>query len=86
MRSLADRRFRLAALLTAAMIVLYFGFISLVAFAKPLLARPVVPGLTLGILIGALVIVVSWLLTWVYVRWMNTHYDSQMAEIKRGES
>ena len=85
MRSLADRRFRLSAALTATMIVLYFGFISLVAFAKPLLARPVVPGLSLGILIGALVILVSWLLTWIYVRWMNTHYDPHMAAIKRGE-
>ena len=54
---------------------IYFGFIALIAFNKPLLARRVAPGLTLGILLGALVIVASWLLTWVYVRWANTHYD-----------
>ena len=86
LRSLADRRFRIAATLTVAMIVLYFGFVSLVAYGPQLLARRIVPGLSLGILLGALVIVVSWLLTWVYVRWANTHYDPAQAEYRRGES
>jgi uncharacterized membrane protein (DUF485 family) len=36
------------------------------------------PGLSLGILLGALVIVVSWILTWIYVRWANTVYDAQV--------
>ena len=44
------------------------------AYAKPLMGRLVAPGLSLGVLLGALVIVASWLLTWVYVRWANTHY------------
>lgn len=77
-RLLARARARVAGLLTAAMIAMYFGFILLIAFNRELLARLVVPGLSLGILIGALVIVASWLLTWVYVRWCNTHYDAQM--------
>jgi len=38
----------------------------------------VVPGLSLGILLGALVIVTSWLLTWVYVRWANNVYDPRV--------
>ena len=50
-------------------------FIMLIAFGREILARRVMPGLSLGILLGALVIVVSWLLTWVYVRWANRHYD-----------
>ena len=45
----------------------------------------VVPGLTLGILLGALVIVISWLLTWVYVRWAATHYDPRVEALSRGE-
>ncbi len=53
------------------MMVAYFGFILLVAFDKPLLGRLVVPGLSLGILLGALVIVVAWVLIWIYVRWAN---------------
>jgi len=80
-RALARARARVAALLTATMIAIYFGFILLIAFNRELLARLVVPGLSLGILLGALVIVASWLLTWVYVRWCNTHYDAQMRDL-----
>ena len=56
-------------------LLLAYGFIALIAYDRPLLATLVAPGLTLGILLGALVIVVSWLLTYGYVRWANTHYD-----------
>lgn len=72
---LAARRWRIALTLTAVMIVMYFGFIALIAYDRPVLAKLVAPGLTLGILLGALVIVVSWLLTYGYVRWANDHYD-----------
>ncbi|HKN68293.1 MAG TPA: DUF485 domain-containing protein [Gemmatimonadaceae bacterium] len=75
LRALAARRWRIALTLTAVMIAIYFGFIALIAYDRPLLATLVAPGLTLGILLGALVIVVSWLLTYGYVRWANTRYD-----------
>lgn len=83
LRALAARRTRLAITLTVVMIVLYFGFILLIAFDKSLMGGLVAPGLSLGILLGALLIVVSWLLTWVYVRWANTHYDRELSEISR---
>jgi uncharacterized membrane protein (DUF485 family) len=79
---LAAARWRVQVMLTAAMIVLYFGFILLIAYNKPLLARMIAPGLSLGILLGALVIVVSWLLTLVYVRWANTHYDAGLDRLR----
>ena len=82
-RELGRRRWRVAATLTVAMVALYFGFISLIAFNRALLARKLTDGLSLGILLGALVIVVSWLLTWVYVRWANTHYDTALERINR---
>ena len=82
LEALAAARERIALVLTVVMILLYFGFITLVAFARPILARPVVPGLSLGILLGALVIVASWLLTWVYVRWMAVHYDREIERLK----
>ena len=75
LNALAAQRWRIALTLTAVMIVIYFGFIALIAYDRPVLARLVVPGLTVGILLGALVIVVSWLLTYGYVRWANTRYD-----------
>jgi uncharacterized membrane protein (DUF485 family) len=82
LHSLAAARRRVVFSLTAVMVVLYFGFIALIAFDKPLLARRVTPGLSLGILLGALVIVASWLLTLAYVRWANTHYDTQLDRLR----
>ncbi len=80
---LSSRRTRFAAALTAAMIVMYFGFILLIAYDKPLMGSLIAPGLSLGILLGAMVIVVSWIMTWVYVRWANTYYDRELAELQQ---
>ena len=68
------------------MIAVYFGFILLIAFNKEFLARKIGPGLSVGILLGALVIVISWLLTWIYVRWANTHYDTALDAIGKTTS
>jgi uncharacterized membrane protein (DUF485 family) len=83
LKAVSAARWRVAILLTTAMMVVYFGFILLVAFNKPLLAAQIAPGLSLGILLGALVIVASWVLIYVYVRWANTHYDAGVAELRR---
>jgi len=74
----------MAITLTIAMIAIYFGFILLVAFNKPLLGRLVSPGLSLGVLLGACVIVFSWILTWIYVRWANRHYDPALRDLRSG--
>jgi uncharacterized membrane protein (DUF485 family) len=76
-------RWRVALSLTAAMMAAYFGFILLVAFNKPLLGILIAPGLSLGMLLGALVIVIAWALTWIYVRWANTHYDSSLDRLRK---
>ena len=83
LEAVSAARWRVAISLTAAMMAAYFGFILLVAFNKPLLGSLVVPGLSLGMLLGALVIVVAWMLTWIYVRWANTHYDSSIDQLRR---
>lgn len=83
LRALDAARWRVAIALTAAMMVLYFGFILLVAFNKPLLTRLIAPGLSLGILLGALVIVAAWVLIWIYVRWANRHYDIAIEAMRR---
>ena len=83
LEAVSAARWRIAITLTAAMMAIYFGFILLVAFDKPLLGRVIAPGLSLGMLLGALVIVAAWVLTWVYVRWANTHYDRRLGELKR---
>ena len=84
LRELTRARRRVAIILTILMILLYFGFIGLIAFDRQLLARKLTDGISLGILLGALVIVISWLLTWFYVRWANANYDTVLADIDRG--
>ncbi|MNC84580.1 Inner membrane protein YjcH [compost metagenome] len=82
LEAVSAARWRIAILLTIAMMVVYFGFILLVAFNKPLLAARVAPGLSLGILLGALVIIVAWALTWIYIRWANMHYDNSIRHLR----
>jgi uncharacterized membrane protein (DUF485 family) len=82
LRALDSARWRIAVWLTVAMMAVYFGFILLVAYDKPLLTRLVLPGLSLGILFGALVIVAAWGLIWIYVRWANQHYDAKIEALR----
>ena len=81
LRELARARWRMAIGLSAVMIVLYFGFILLIAFNKPAMGALIVPGLSVGIVLGALVIVLTWLVTWFYVKWANKHVDTQLAKM-----
>jgi len=82
LRALGRMRTRIGLLLTLAVVLLYFGFIGAVAFAKPVLGWQVAPGLSVGIVFGATVIVAAWLLTWVYVRWANAHYDPALRALQ----
>jgi uncharacterized membrane protein (DUF485 family) len=83
LEAVSAARWRIAISLTIAMMAAYFGFILLVAFNKPLLGVVVARGLSLGMLLGALVILVAWTLTWIYVRWANTHYDASLERLRR---
>jgi uncharacterized membrane protein (DUF485 family) len=84
--ALARARTRIAGALTAVMVTIYFGFILLIAWAKPLMARQLVPGVSLGILLGAVVIVASFLITLVYVYWAYRHYDPALNLWRDSES
>lgn len=82
LEELAAAQWRLALTLTAVMMAVYFGFVLLVAYAKPLLGRLLTPGLSLGTLLGVLVIVTAWAVIWIYVRWANRHYDSTVKRLR----
>jgi uncharacterized membrane protein (DUF485 family) len=82
LRALAQTRWRVAISLTTVMVTIYFGFILLIAYDKPLMGRLIAPGLSIGVLAGALVIVATWLLTLGYVRWANTRYDAALDRLK----
>ena len=85
--AIAARRFRLAAALTTLMALGYFGFIALVAFAKPTAGRLLAGGrVSVGIVLGAAVIVLAPTLTAIYVRWTNRHYDAAIRRLKGGRS
>ncbi len=81
LRKLSGQRWRISLWLTAVMMFIYFGFILLVAFNKQLMGQTIVPGLSIGILLGALTIVAAWVLIFIYMRWANTHFDDQLAEV-----
>jgi uncharacterized membrane protein (DUF485 family) len=82
-QSLAAARWRIAIILTALVVILYFGFIALIAYQKELMGSLVMPGLSVGILLGSIVILASWFLTYVYIRWANKHYDERLDALKR---
>jgi len=82
-KKLVKYKWRVSILLTLTMLVIYFGFILLVAFNKPFLARPLGHNLTLGLPIGIGILVCAWLLTGVYIMWANRVHDSRMDEIKK---
>ena len=68
--------------LTALMVVVYYGYIALIAFNKPFLAQPIGAGvISLGIPIGLGVIVFTVVITGIYVRRANGEYDRLTAEI-----
>jgi uncharacterized membrane protein (DUF485 family) len=68
--------------LTAAMMVVYYGFIMLVAFNKPLLATRLGDGvMTVGMPLGLGVIVFTIVITGLYVRRANSQYDRLAAEV-----
>ena len=82
-RRVAAQRWRVAAVLTTGMVLVYFGFIALVAFEPQWLATLVSDGLSIGIVLGACVIVSAWVLTWLYISWANRVYDPALAALKR---
>ena len=68
--------------LTLLMLLVYFGYIALIAFNKPFLAQPIGNGVTtLGIPIGLGVIVFTIVITGFYVRRANSEFDRLTAEI-----
>jgi uncharacterized membrane protein (DUF485 family) len=73
--ALSARRWRVALSLTAVMLVVYFSFVLGIAFDKAALGRLLMPGLSLGMVLGVGVIVTAFGLTALYARWANQSYD-----------
>ena len=81
---LKSERSRFGWTLTIAMLIVYYGFILLIAFAKGLLSARIGEGvMTWGIPIGFGVILFTILITGVYVRRANGEFDELSEKIRR---
>jgi uncharacterized membrane protein (DUF485 family) len=83
--ALSRRRWRIAGVLSAIMIVGYFGFILLVAFDKSTAGTLIGGTVSIGIVLGASVILLAPLLTVIYVRWANRTYDAGVTRLRQGK-
>lgn len=70
--------------MTIVELILYFGFVALIAYNKPFLARKLSAesATTIGIPIAVLTIFFSWVLTTIYIFWANSKYDDMVKKIK----
>lgn len=79
---LQSKRNNFGWMLSILMMIVYFGFIGLIAFNKPFLGQPIGAGvMSLGIPIGMGVIVFTIFITGLYVREANSEYDALTAQI-----
>ncbi len=82
-RRLVRIKWRISLFLTFLMLLVYFGFILLIAFDKPFLARPIGKNLTLGLPIGIGILIFAWVLTGIYTAWANRIYDREVEALKK---
>ncbi|HEY3488898.1 MAG TPA: DUF485 domain-containing protein [Candidatus Deferrimicrobiaceae bacterium] len=83
-QKLKSQKDTISIILTILELVLYFGFIAIIAYNKPFLAQKLSPdaAMTIGIPIAIGVIILSWVLTGVYIYWANTSYDVMVKRVK----
>ena len=83
-QELRAKRNPLGTVLTILMLIVYFGYIGLIAFDKAFLAKPIGAGVTsLGIPIGMGVILFTIAITVYYVRIANNKFDAMTADIMK---
>jgi uncharacterized membrane protein (DUF485 family) len=81
-QSLSGQKFVMSTILTILELVLYFGFIALIAFNKPFLSQKLSGAITIGIPIAVGTIILSWIFTGIYIRWANNTYDVLVKKVK----
>lgn len=81
---LVTERTKFGWILTVLMLVVYFGFIGLIAFDKSVMAIKVGGGTaSLGLFLGVFVILFAFLLTGIYVARANTRFDALSEALQR---
>ena len=83
-QELKSKRSSFGWLLTALMMIVYYGFIMLVAFNKELLSARMGSGvMTWGMPIGLAVILFTIIITAIYVRRANSEFDSLTDRVQK---
>ena len=83
-RQLVARRSRFGWMLTWMMMVVYYGFILLIAFDKELMSRKLGTGvMTWGMPIALIVIIFTVTVTGIYVLRANSEFDMLTAKIRQ---
>jgi len=83
-KELVAKRTRMSWLFAVLVLGAYYGFIALVAFAPQVLHVPLGSGRTTwGVILGFGILVLSWILTGLYVRRANNELDAINNEILR---
>ncbi len=81
-KNLVAQKNSISWILTVLELVLYFGFIALIAFNKPFLGARLVGSITIGIPIAVGTIILSWVFTGIYIRWANSKYDDLVKKVR----
>ncbi len=83
-KELSSQKNTISIILTVLELVLYFGFIGLIAYNKPFLAQKMSAGgsTTIGIPIAVGTILLSWVFTGIYIWWANAKYDELVKKVK----
>ena len=81
-KSLCSQKNTISIILTIMQLVVYFGFIALIAYNREFLATKISGAITAGIPIAVGVIVLSWIFTGIYIRWANRKYDVMVKKVR----
>lgn len=68
--------------MTIAFLVWYFLFVLLSTYATDLMSRPFIGNVNIGIFIGLLQFLTTFLLTWLYIRHANKNLDPLAGQIR----
>jgi uncharacterized membrane protein (DUF485 family) len=82
-KALMRKRWSISIILTTLLFIIYYGYILVVGYGKEFLGLKVGVYTNYGIILGVLVIVLSWALTLIYVIWANNVYDKEVDAIKK---
>jgi uncharacterized membrane protein (DUF485 family) len=82
-QQLARQKNTISLVLTVLQLLLYFGFIYLVAEHKDFLSQKMSEdgAATIGIPIAVGTIILSWIFTGIYIWWANTRYDEMVRKV-----